>query len=794
MTISECYVAGFGVDVDMACASHWLHQAALSGSAKAKAWYYRLCNALDLSPSRVEQGSKYEACERELTTIPTEEYLYERILYLEHTAREVAVTDFRSLLLNEVDTEHRCVDLMTFHCLQVDHLNQLHVASWLGQDDIVEKCIRLSAEGSTLSRLGRTPLFYACFGGQLSTLQLLVRFDQKANQRDLLGITPLHLCIFFPQESVEEAVSILLRNGANFTAATGTEIEWEEHDIVLKGTPMEWAVQCRNIRLIKIFLKAGAEVVKGLVVAIQRFFWDVAEFLLPIRVVDHGDLYHLAISSLKRPFGHWIAHGKDHRRCISRTFDALEKHGLRLGGAFAELDNRTLLIKTIVGSKTIDDFEIVRQLAMRSGDVKYACDGSNTALGFALSTSRQKTEWREPIRDLLSYYTVPELEEDYIYQSSYLHTAVVMDSVVGASELLAKGVNVNQLSNDGYRNTPLDLCVMIDKSPELATLLLENGASMERSGGEEALSPLEWRLVDIQRTPAIFDLLLDRQSSREVCVQALHFAFNNAWMTYTGETRKDALETYRYLLSEPRLQGSINDTNDDGVTLLHRTAATLNTYLTTLLLEAGADVRVPSVIEGRDLLPLQVALGNGKFYWDLHASNSPPINGLEEQARKAAFDTTCLLLSEHNDNDDGLFKGITKLHLAAYMGIAHVVEELIRDPSTEVEAKGCWLGIPTMLTPAELLAYALLPRSQEHITYYNIPYQYTHGGESKLLGKGSEAIVNWDGFDRSNASWPDLPDVRDKEGNRRLSPRLIHDNASRVMELLGHDLSNIMVR
>lgn len=792
MIVSECYAVGYGVRSDMKSVLHWLYQAALAGSIRAVAWYNRVCSTVGPSPFSLEKAATYEDCENRLSGIPVEQYLLARIQQLELARRREANLIFEGLFLGKASVEPRIADLATFHHLQIDSLSPVHVAAWLGLDSIIEELVASPSQVNVMSKLGRNAIFYACLGGSLSTLRFLTSFGGNVDQRDFYGISPLHLCVFFPRHAVKDAVGLLVEHGADPNAVMNGRLEWEEHDITLLGTPMEWAVRCRHSKLIQTLLQTAAKV-RGLNAAIESFFWEIVDLLLLQKAWDNEEPPQLALSPIDRPYRHWIAHGKDHLHSLSRTLDVLEKHGLNLGRQFAALGGLTLLMTTICGSQTIDDFEIIRQLARRGQNVKFAADGF-TALGFAIERSNHKEDWTETLQYLLAYYDISELEQNYMFDGSYLHSAVTSDSVIGVRELLRKGVNVNQPAYDASESTPLQYCAIGDKSPEMMALLLENGASTVPWDGAWKPSPLEDRLFSLQRNSKLLDLLLEAQSSKELCFRALKKTLVGA-LSVADTDRRDTLEAFRNLISKPAVQILINHEESGEGTLLHMAAVLLNPYLVRLLLEAGADVRVSANIGGLDVTPLQAALGRGKFLWEAHTSKSQSITDLYERSRIAAFDTTRLLLSEHSAYEDGLFDGITPLHLAAYMGIADVVEELTAIPGIDSEAKGSWPGQVGQLTPAQLLAATLIPdmcgypgvKPTLNVSEQDQPLHRNNVPTNHLRRQETE--------DR-NLPFQDREDMHlgmkatlGAELTMTISPRLVYNNASHVLRLLGYKFS-----
>lgn len=798
VAVSECYTVGYGVNHDMKSMLNWLHQAASAGSTKATAWYIRLCITVDSSPLPLENAAIYEDCEDRLSGVPVEDYLHARIQQLELVRRIEARLKFEDLFLGDNCLEQWIMELTTFHHLQTDNLKPVHVAAWLGLDSVIETLVALPSQVNLVSKLGRTPIFFACLGGNLSTLRSLINSGGTVDQSDLLGIVPLHLCVFFSRDTVGDAVSLLVEQGADPNAVMNGTLEWEEHDITLQGVPMEWAVRCRHTQLVETLLHTTAEI-KGLNAAIELFFWEIVDLLLLQKAWNDEDAPQLALSPIERPYRHWIAQGKDHLHSVSWTLDVLEKHGLDLNRRFAALEESTLLMVMITGSQTIDDFEIIRQLAKRGHNVKFADKNGFTALVYAISRSEHTESWTETLQHLLTYYDTSELEQNYhrdYTESSYLHSAVMGDSLVGARELLGKGVDVNQPTDDSFRYTPLRLCVICDRSPEMVALLLQHGASTQSLDDASKPSLLEERLSGLQRTSKLLDLLLEHHSSKESCLHALHFAINSALM-YSDIAGTDTQEAFRHIIAKPAVQSLINCANSGVVTLLHRAAAALNPYLTKLLLEAGADVRISANIKGQALTPLQIALFNGKFCWEAHASKSQGTTELHELSRKAAFDTTCLLLSEHTACKNDAFKGITPLHLAAYMGISHVVEGLIATPGIDKEAKGSWPGQEELLTPVELLAATLIPDA------FGYPYAGLFWDVNENFESWSPATREYNPRQQTEGrsrQFRDLQDLQIETGGTSVahrflplkliySPRLVYDNASQVARLLGYQLS-----
>lgn len=262
MMLSECYGLGYGVSTDGTLMLKWLHRAALHGSAKAVAWYPRVNIAMDSPSLYVRECSTAEELEKVMPGVLNENYLLARLGHFESAKRRELYDEFRTKISKKTDrgqlSEH-IYSWTTFNNLQKDELSLLHIAAWTGLDSFEGLASNDLSQINLVTKLGRTPLFYACLGGNTSTVRALIRCEGISVQSDCFGITPLHLCVFFRPEEAEEMISLLLHRGACLESSSEFSIEWEDHDIELCGTPIEWAVRCRHTHLVNILLEWGAE-------------------------------------------------------------------------------------------------------------------------------------------------------------------------------------------------------------------------------------------------------------------------------------------------------------------------------------------------------------------------------------------------------------------------------------------------------------------------------------------------------------------------------------------------------
>lgn len=332
MTTSECYSIGFGGVTDTKEVVHWLKLAASLGLHKANLWYYRVCCATRSPPAAgVGLG---QALERRLASMPSELHLAERIRYFNQGVQEMALNETNVEgskssptieLLDEVSYR-----LSIFNQTEVDVLSPLHLASWLGQDDLVEELLLCTASSSR-SILGLDAVHYACLGGHVSTLRLLVLgHGVPLTQAAFHNITPLHLAIFFPPEDVVDALKVLMDNGASAQAISKGTIKWEAHDIVLEGTPIQWAITARNRPLVQHLLpQYPSRDASWLPRAIKGFIWDILEDLLAFfpTELDVAERQFTRLSPIYSPFSHWISHGCEHITAIEKRSKSAATRG-----------------------------------------------------------------------------------------------------------------------------------------------------------------------------------------------------------------------------------------------------------------------------------------------------------------------------------------------------------------------------------------------------------------------------------------------------------------------------------
>jgi ankyrin repeat protein len=702
MTISECYTVGFGASHNRDEAMAWLSKAVSRGFKKAASWYPRTCYALGLKYKPTELLGLGWDLEHKLSSLPTEQYLQSRIHQIaQHKIQQAksATTDFKSISKDHF-FDGWVYGLAVFNPWNEDELTPLHFIAWLGDDDLL-KALLEDFPVDVLSAAGFTALHYACIGGHLSTVQILVEQGALVSAQGFRNITPLHLIVFFNLSESCHVANILINHGAVPDAEISARgISWEEHDIIMHGTALDWAVMTRNVPLVEILLphSKGSECLQ---LAIDSFFWEILATLLDHFQVHGGIPDDVLISSIRRPFRHWIAHGQDHITAIGRTVDLCRRFHLP-GYEAVDSQGYTALIGAITNFRSEDDFEVIDQTISATSPelIKLGLDDI-TALMHAIGQAKDNHLWTSTVQKLVDCYTVEELEAELpLSASGHLHYAVSRNSVVAARVLLQKGVNVNQPTYDGLELSPLHVCMESESSVDMYALLIEYGAKIDLRDHFGNL-PLQLRLLGTQNFSVLFDKALQLHDNANFCCETLHGMLTVS-MGLQENARKDGHEAFRHLLRTKCIAQHIDAVDDKGMTLIQRAAYMLHLPSVRLLLEAGADAAIPLLYGTAQVLPVQLACAVGRLSWMKYMSVGMENEAYFRHQRESAMKIALELLHWHHASSSKLFKGITPLHIASYMGIQDEIQTL-RDQYNP-HAKGDWPNHGTQVSSIDLIA------------------------------------------------------------------------------------------
>jgi ankyrin repeat protein len=701
MILSECYALGFGAAHDSEQVIGWVYQAALLGQPKAINCYHRICFALELQATAHDKCRSIQGLEDKLTSLSSQEYLKCRVQGLAKLQMEEAKKDLESSNEKNPEIANICrYKLAFFNSWHVDEVLPLHLAAWMGDKDKIVALLA-SSPVDTQSSNGFGAVHYACFGGQLTTLTELLDNKASGHQIAFAGISPLHLTIFFDDDDLISAVALLLEHGAS-PQAKSSKITWDNHDIVLSGTPLDWAVLTRNRTMVEALLPHTQQS-NCLSIAISHYFWEIVDLLIPhfhkSKSLDPRTMFSLTI---QRPFSHWIAHGRDHVHAIRKTLEICNNHQLLHK---TDEDDNSPLRSAINSARAEDDFKLVEIMISLSSDVQVKQIGDNggfTALLSAIGRARHNGVWLRPLKAIVARYTVEELERKALddIAASFLHFAVTSDSVVGAQALLERGVDVNQPTFDEAAETPLQLCMLISSSTEMYSLLAQYAAAKDLRDQAVGKNHIRSGLFKLHSNDKLINLALhslDGDEMEELYVSTLR-GMLLSWIGSKETYRSDIRDAFAYLLATPEVGSYINRPDRYGATILHLAAKHPHVDSVKMLLEAGASADISLKLGDSDVFPLQVACAAGRLFRlnTIHGWRKD----IPEEQWEGFLPVAEKLLEWHHARASNNFRGITPLHLALHIGCPTKIEELSK--SRDSQEKGNWPNLEHEVTPAEL--------------------------------------------------------------------------------------------
>ncbi|KAI1824729.1 hypothetical protein F4861DRAFT_231471 [Xylaria intraflava] len=725
LTVAECVSIGFIDTVGDDQVLEWLHKAAFLGQHKARMWYHRICEALSHSPKN--DIPPLESCDDLFHATPPEYYLIKRIHSLsEAVVRRVNVPENPHYQRNPKSLD-LTFNVILFDGAGQDHISAIHVAAWLGDDDALQKLLVVEDPNETTT-LGLNAAHYACLGGHLSTLRILMKSGTEVvPAAGFHNVSPLHFAVFFQSSDLPEAINLLIENGATPDSYSEGEIYWGAHDLRFSGAVILWAISARYRELLKILLSYCTSISQHVLYnAMSRFYWDLLEILLPKYKPEPDEASHLTrLTTVSYPFCFWLAHGRDGLDAIKRTVQLWGENGL-----IGFNDNGSSHLASIVSAaRTTADLQLVQSIIDVSSDDYVRHQGTmspiDSAMSEALTHSGDSKGWQQVIRSLVDRYPLAELQwKDGNVVHNFIWQAISFGSEAGVRVLLEKGVDINAVASNGQHLRPLHYCFHNWASSEMISLLLDFGADVLQRDHMLGLMPVEWAVYGYV-SRAVFDTLLKTQYDDAVYMSVLELArrrtatgpnevpgdrrlgpiFDKEGLDDTRDTvvhKQHSLSLLRYLLSKDCFSRQVNNRDEAGTTLIQRAAYQLHLDSVRVLLDAQADATIKFESKGHGVLPLQIACTIGRTATRVDSPYPLHVGKTQAERQSEALAVAREILSWHIANGDDAFEGITELHLACRMAIEHEIERLL-EAGHDTQAQGTWPGLPGKVTPKDLL-------------------------------------------------------------------------------------------
>ncbi|KAI0411725.1 hypothetical protein F5X98DRAFT_383426 [Xylaria grammica] len=702
MTVSECYTVAFSDTFDEEEVIFWMHRASKLGLQRASLWYPRICKAFRKTPERDENTTMYCEIDEGINGSLTD-YLRLRI----HSFNRVLLKNIKCQA-DDILHQHNVGTGLQFKLFNedtIDEMHILHLACLLGQNDLVLPLTR--EHGSDVrSSLGLGPIHYACLGGQLSTLKLLLESGCKALSGGHRGITPLHLAVFFEPDEIQEAVTVLVQKGCSMSAST-TSLNWEAHDVHIHGTPLTWAITVRYRKLVEVLAPYHSfPDYTCLHNAMRCYFWELIEVILPYfdGAIDKTNIL-MRLSPITRPFSHWIAHGEDGDDAVRRTIQLCGAHGW-IG---FNQDGTTHLEGFLSNVNTVKDLTAAAEMISVSS-VPYVTgklpgSARSSSLHAALQNSRNNNAWSEVIQKISDMHTLEDLEDSSREFGNYLGFAITTGSVVGTEILLRRGLKIDQPSWDRVPSAAIHELIENRGSIEMLSLLVKNGADLLAKHPILGASPLQSIILGQGQNISqkrLLEALLEYDCEDQVYIESLFLTLCLLW-NHNEPKNHPSPEVFLFVLENEKFAKHINHIYEDGSTLIQQASNYLHLYSVRQLLDAGADASIPFQRGPNKVTPLQLACSQARGLYFMMRNGELVDDKLSINRMSQAMEVVRVLLEWHHARGDELFQGITDIHLACRIRNREELRNLRKQRQlNDFTTRGRWPGSTNDPTPLEL--------------------------------------------------------------------------------------------
>lgn len=275
----------------------------------------------------------------------------------------------------------------------------LNLSCLLGQTELIECMCRNRADDSESQWLenvddsGNTCLQYACMAGQTETVCYLV--NEKGMSLDTsnsAGTTLLHWLPFFSSADIPEMARLLATPDSMNAVSKGLRIPF--HLLFLRGTPLQWAVSCRDPDAVQALVKVGVNIdleyngYTALALAVELHAYDIVDLLLGAgakvtvdTAYQRSAMHYLAgnVPIIRRQ----VVHGtENYTMACLKTIRVLERYGCDVNAR--DCHNNTPLHKAVASPLERGDLYVVKALLSSGADRNAQNEDGDTALHLAV--------------------------------------------------------------------------------------------------------------------------------------------------------------------------------------------------------------------------------------------------------------------------------------------------------------------------------------------------------------------------------------------------------------------------
>ncbi|PRM96231.1 ankyrin repeat domain-containing protein [Aliarcobacter cryaerophilus] len=465
---------------------------------------------------------------------------------------------------------------------------------------------------------GITPLFDSIFKNNWEVAKLLIEAGSDVNlaKETDLKYTPL-LLITSQKEPSLDIFNMLIKAGADINAKDKNS--W---------TPLHWASRNNHIELVKVLIKAkanlnekatygddkeGFSAITPLYDSITQNHLEIAKLLIEagadVNIARETDLKYtplLFITSQKEPsldiFNmlikagadinakdknswtplHW-ASGNNHIELVKVLIKA--KANLNEKATYSNDEEGFSAITPLYASITQNNWEIAKLLIETGADVNLGIETGNRYTPLLLISSEEETNI-DIFNMLIKAGTDINAIDKYLFTP--LHCASIRNHIELVKVLIKAGADINAKDEDSW--TPLHYAVK-NNHIEIANLLIEAGADVNiASDTGDKLTPLLLISAQIDPSIDIFNMLIKAGSD-------INVKDKNSWTPLHWASRNNHIELVKVLIKAKAKLNEKATYGDDkegfsGITPLYDSITKNNWEIAKLLIETGADVNI----------------------------------------------------------------------------------------------------------------------------------------------------------------------------------------------------------
>ncbi|KAF3317569.1 hypothetical protein TWF173_010337 [Orbilia oligospora] len=346
-----------------------------------------------------------------------------------------------------------------------------------------------------------------CMRGDAEQVYLLLSGGADASINDKRNISPLHYLVLFPDKHVPAIAWALIRAGARINSQPKKEAGgfFDNLGMCLLGTPLQWAILCRNQLAMSALLYLGASIfgdqpenrLDCFFACVQTVCADTLEILLreslttrPLHGKDAYNLFFHVGSGHSRvsDFQRYCMHGKEWEEATAKVFVTFARYGFPIRERHknkilmsAAKDNCPSLVRHMIDVGA--DVNAVDKLFLRPINalflygIERISDSPKTSQIIRLLVDNGASLEPYEVSPMLSYGNYLDVR---IAQKSILQLAMEFGSPFSTIELIARLTqrDINRLTDGKAAIHCGQLSETQEERIQIASLLISLGADV----------------------------------------------------------------------------------------------------------------------------------------------------------------------------------------------------------------------------------------------------------------------------------------------------------------------------